>query len=120
MESYLRISFLDFELGPAETFYVKTDKAGSIANSFIHIRDEHDVIDDSYVIRHELLDEKMLRHLEFEPGVVSVYRNYTGDIDSFINDLIDAIYVMEETDDSSREQLWLVLDAFHEICKDLI
>lgn len=98
---------------------MKTDKAGSIANSLVHIRDEHDIIDDSYIIRHELLDEKMLRHLEFEPSVVGVYRNYTGDSEVFIDDLIDAIYDMEEKEDSSREQLWNVLNDFHDSCKDM-
>lgn len=120
MESYLRITFLDFELGPAETFYIKTDKAGFIANSFVHIRDEHGVIDDSYIIRHDLLDEKMLRYLEFEPSVVGVYRNYTGDSEVFADDLIDAIYDMKENVDFSREHLWNVLNDFHDSCKSIL
>lgn len=111
MQTYLRVTFLDPELGSSETFFIKTDDAGKIANSFVNVTDEDEVIDDSYIIRQELLSDQMLRHLEFEPPIVAVYRDATEGNESFVADLLNITESM--TEDSYSEKLWNLLNEFY-------
>lgn len=105
LESYLRITFLNTQQGTPETFFIRTDKAGFIANSLVKHCGSGETIDESFIIRHELLNEKIIRHLSFEPLALGTYKEF-HDKD---NMLIDSMITLLKSENFSRPRLFDVL-----------
>ncbi len=88
LESYLRITFLNTQQGTPETFFIRTDKAGFIDNTLVKHYGSKESIDNRFIIRHELLNEKIIRHLSFEPLALGTYKEFHDEDNMFIDDML--------------------------------
>ena len=105
LESYLRITFLNTQQETPETFFIRTDKAGFIDNSLVKHYGSEETIDECFIIRHELLNEKIIRHLSFEPLALGTYKEFHDEDNMFI----DGIVVLLESENFSQAHLFDVL-----------
>ena len=105
LESYLRVTFLNAQQGTPETFFIRTDKAGFIDNTLVKYCGSKETIDERFIIRHELLNEKIIRHLSFEPLALGTYKEFHDKDNMFI----DSIIALLESENFSRPRLFDVL-----------
>lgn len=105
LESYLRVTFLNTQQGTPETFFIRTDKAGFIANSLVKHCGSGETIDESFIIRHELLNEKIIRHLSFEPLALGTYKEFHDEDNMFVAGMVALL----ESENFSHPHLFDVL-----------
>lgn len=120
MQLYLRITFIDVDSVPHFTFFIPSDRAGVVNDLVRPLRDEMGWVDGSYIIRHELLDEKILRYLESEPRSIHEYGVCDENMEWYMDRIIASLESVEPGNLDTYVEFHKVLHQFHEDMIDLL
>lgn len=117
MQLYLRITYVSIDADPHFTVLIPSDRAGKVVESMKPYQDELKwmIYSGGYTVRHELIDEKTIRYLLFEPAHVHEYSVLDEHPEMYVDTLLD---VLEKASASSEDEalacISSALDAIRE------
>lgn len=113
MQLYLRITYLGTGTDPHLTILIPTDDAGHAAVKAQTIFNQAPELEDKYFIRHELIDERTLTYLLFEPEWIHEYIVYDN-LETQIDNEIVQLAKKKNNSDRIAEEFANYLEDFRE------
>lgn len=117
MQLYLRITYISIDADPHFTVLIPSDRAGEVVAALKPYQDELEwIYSGGYIVRHELINEKTIQYLLFEPDHIHEYSVLDENPEMYVDKLLS---VLEKTSvDNEDESLTLISLALNDIRED--
>lgn len=118
MQLYLRITYVSIDADPHFTVLIPSDRAGEVVKELKPYQDELKwmIYSGGYTVRHELIDDKTIQYLLFEPAHVHEYSVLDEHPEMYVDTMLD---VLEKASAGSEDEaLALISSALDTIRED--
>lgn len=117
MQLYLRITYVSIDSDPHFTVLIPSDRAGKVVESMKPYQDELKwmIYSGGYTVRHELIDEKTIQYLLFEPAHIHEYSVLDEHPEMYVDTLLNTLKkVSASSEDEALALISSALDAVRE------
>ena len=92
MQLYLRITYISIDADPHFTVLIPSDRAGVVVEMLKPYQTELEwIYSGGYIVRHELIDEKTIQYLLFEPEHIHEYSVLDENPEMYVDKLLNAL-----------------------------
>lgn len=116
MQLYLRITYISIDADPHFTVYIPSDRAGEVVEVLKPYKTELEwIYSGGYIVRHELIDEKTIQYLLFEPEHIHEYSVLDENPEMYVDKLLNALEKARMgSEDEALACIPIVLDDIRE------